>query len=103
MEEIQDKETADKLKSESLFGVKDLSLLEKGYYYFSDLETCDVFDQNGKKLGQVIKVEEFPAQNTLRVRNNKGKDFFVPFIKEFIIDVNIGEKKIVVKVIGGML
>ena len=101
--EIQDKETADKLKSESLFGIKDLSLLDKGFYYFSDLETCDVFDEDTNKIGKVIKVEEFPAQITLRVRNNKGKDFFVPFIKEFILDVDIESKKIVVRVIGGML
>ena len=56
--EIQDKETADKLKSESLFGIKDLSLLDKGFYYFSDLETCDVFDEDTNKIGKVIKVEE---------------------------------------------
>lgn len=103
VEEITTKEDADKLKSTSIYGEKDLSLLDKGFYYFSDLESCVVVDENNKQLGNVKRVEEFPAQITLRVRGNNNKDFFVPFIKEFILDVDIENKIIKIKLIEGML
>lgn len=103
VEEITNKEDADKFKSTSVYGEKDLSLLDKGFYYFSDLETCVVVDENDKEIGKVKKVEEFPAQITLRVKGKNNKDFFVPFIKEFILNVDIERKVIKVKLIEGML
>lgn len=103
VEEILTKEDADKLKSTSIYGEKDLSLLDEGYYYFSDLESCEVVDEKNNVLGTVKKVEEFPAQITLRVRGKNNKDFFVPFIKQFIISVDIEKKIIKIKLIEGML
>lgn len=103
VKEITDKESADKLKSESIFAIKDLSLLDKGFYYFSDLESCEVKDTKGNLLGKVKKVEEFPAQITLRVKAVNNKEFFVPFIKQFIVDVQIENKLIIINVIEGML
>lgn len=103
VEEITTKEDADKLKSTSIYGEKDLSLLDEGYYYFSDLESCEVVDEKNNVLGTVKKVEEFPAQITLRVRGKNNKDFFVPFIKQFIISVDIEKKIIKIKLIEGML
>ena len=82
---------------------KDNSVLSKGDYYFSDLEKCDVYDEESRLLGKVKKVEEFPAQITLRVARKDKPDFFVPFIKEFIVSVDINNKKITVKTMEGML
>ena len=82
---------------------KDNKVLAKNEYYFVDLEKCDVFDEKDNKLGKVKKVEEFPAQITLRVARNDKPDFFVPFIDQFIVSVDINNKKIVVKVMEGML
>ena len=96
-------ESAEKYKGFNIYVNKEDLILDKDSYYFSDLEKCQVIDVNNNLLGQVIKVEEFPAQITLRVRNSKGKEFFVPFIEQFIIDVNIDAKTIKIKVIGGML
>ena len=82
---------------------KDNRVLEKDTYYYSDLRGCKVVDENNNELGIVKEVEEFPAQITLRVsRKNKG-DFFVPFIKEFIKNVNISDKIVVINVIEGLL
>ena len=83
--------------------IKDRNELEVGYYFYSDLEGCEVVDENDITLGIVSKVEEFPAQITLRVKRNKEKDFFVPFIKQFILNVDVEHKKIAIKVLEGML
>ena len=100
-EEITTKEEADSYKSYCLL-VDKTDDLEKGYYYFSDLEKCEV-TSNGKVIGKVIKVEEFPAQITLRVKSNEGKEFFVPFIKEFIKNVSLENQEIEVVLWEGML
>lgn len=82
---------------------KDRSDLKVGYYFYSDLIGCKVVDQNQNNLGNVSNVEEFPAQLTLRVKKLTKGDFFVPFVKEFIKDVNIEERIITINLIDGML
>jgi len=81
---------------------KDEAILPKNYYHFYELEECDVYDEAGNKLGHVKKVEEFPAQITLRVKADK-KEFQVPFVDAFIKKVDIKNKKIIISLIEGML
>lgn len=100
-DEILTKEEADSYKSYSLLINKTNDLAE-GVYYFSDLEKCNV-KADGKIIGKVIKVEEFPAQITLRVKSNEGKEFFIPFIKEFIKNVSLENQVIEVNLWEGML
>ena len=100
-EEITTKEEVDSYKSYSLL-IDKTDDLAKGFYYFSDLEKCNV-KTDGKIIGKVIKVEEFPAQITLRVKSNEGKEFFVPFIKEFIKNVSLENQEIEVVLWEGML
>lgn len=77
--------------------------IPQGYYLFSDLLDCLVYDEKDLLIGRVSKVEEFPAQITLRVKKEDGKEFFVPFIEQFIISVELDKKKITIKVIPGLL
>lgn len=102
-QEITTKEDADKLKGFEIHALKEDIELSNGYYYYSDLEKMSIIDEEGNVLGKVKKVEEFPAQITLRVSRNNKPDFFVPFIKEFIIKINKEENTITIKVVGGML
>ena len=101
-DEINSKEEADSLKSYSLMVEKDSSILDEGNYFFSDLENCKIIFKN-EVIGKVIKVEEFPAQITLRVKHNNGVEFFIPFIKSFINNVSIERKEIDVNIIEGMI
>lgn len=100
-EEITTKEEADSYKSYCLL-VEKTNDLDNGFYYFSDLEKCNIVS-DGKIIGKVIKVEEFPAQITLRVKAANGKEFFLPFIKEFIKNVSIENNEIEAVIWDGML
>lgn len=102
-EDINDPETAKQYKGFEVQVIKDSNDLKVGYYFYSDLEGCKVVDQNENELGTVKNVEEFPAQITLRVKKLEKGEFFVPFIKQFIISVNIKDKIIKINVIEGML
>ena len=103
LEGINTPEKVDEFRNNEIHVLKDTSDLAVGYYFYSDLVGCKILDQNNNELGIVSKVEEFPAQITLRVKRNNQKDFFVPFIKQFIINVDIVNKSIIINVIEGLL
>ena len=98
-----DGSNADTFKSFEVQIIKNRDDLEVGYYFYSDLIGCEILDEHQNVLGIVKNVEEFPAQLTLRVSRKNGKDFFVPFIKEFILNVDVDSKKISINVLEGML
>ena len=83
--------------------IKNRDDLDDEEYFYSDLKGCKVYDENAQELGYVVEVEEFPAQLTLRVSRKEKPDFFVPFIEEFIVSVDIDKKAIVIRVIEGLL
>ena len=101
--EINTPEEVKLLKGQEIHAKKDDIELEKGQYYYADLVGCEVYDQDNNLLGKVKEVEEFPAQLTLRVARAKSKDFFVPFIEQFIKTVDIENKRILIEKIEGML
>lgn len=101
--EINSPEEVKLLKGREIHALKDDIKLEKGQYYYADLVGCEVYDQNNNLLGKVKEVEEFPAQLTLRVARDKNRDFFVPFIEQFIKSVDIKNKRILIEKIEGLL
>lgn len=102
-EEIKTKEEALSFKGFEIQVIKDSNDLNEGYYFYSDLRGCSIIDQSGNTLGIVKEVEEFPAQITLRVGRKGNADFFVPFIKDFIVKVDVESKEIHINLVEGML
>ena len=102
-EEIDNPELAQSYKGYELQVEKDYKDMDKDTYYYVDLVGCQIVDEKDQVLGIVSQVEEFPAQLTLRVKRDDQPDFLVPFVKAFIRNVDIENKKIVINVIGGLL
>jgi len=74
--------------------------LDKGEYFFFDLENCEVYE-DGKKLGVVDELERINVTNYLSiltseklVNNGYAKSFLVPFIEPFKVNVDIDKKVI---------
>ena len=101
--EISSKEESLAKKNYILKANKNNSLLEKDHYYYSDLCNCKIVNQKDIELGLVTDIEEFPAQVTLRVKRENKKDFFVPFVRDFIIKVDIENKIIKINEVEGLL
>ncbi len=74
---------------------EELKTLKEDEYYIFQLIDLDVYDSNGNFLGKVIKYVENPRANDLIVISN-DKEFMIPFIKEFIKEINLKENRIVV-------
>ena len=103
LDNINTPEEVKALKGYEIHTIKDRKDLEKDTYFYSDLKGCKIVDINNKEYGVVKEVEEFPAQLTLRVTRKNGKDFFIPFVKAFIKDVNIEKRAICIEIIEGLL
>jgi len=100
-EEIIDCDSANKYRGyEVQIETTDLPIL-KDQYYFYQLLNLEVIDQNDNKLGKVIKVEEYPSSCVLRVKGSK--EFLIPFVKEFIKEVNLNEKYIKINNMEGLI
>lgn len=99
---INSKEEAISKKGYEIQVVKNSDDLEENTYFYSDIEGCKVLDEKQKELGFVSKIEEFPAQITLRVTRKGKSDFFVPFIEVFIKKVDIKNKVIVINAMEGL-
>ena len=74
--------------------------LEKGEYFFFDLEDCEVYEDR-KLLGVVKEVERIAITNYLNIVTNESlvesglpKIFLVPFVEPFKVSVDINNKVI---------
>lgn len=70
--------------------------------YFYDLIDCKVVDEHNVLLGMISEVIDSPAHAIIRVKR-EGKDLLIPYVDAFIIDEDMNEKKITVRLIEGML
>ena len=78
--------------------------IPKDYIRLNDLFACDVYDEEGNKLGHATELIENATTPSLRVQREGAKDFFVPWKKDvFIKDVDIDAKKVIIHVIPGMI
>lgn len=68
-------------------------------YYYTDLLGLEVINQDGKSRGFVKEIKELPQCDYLYVEN-QGKFSYIPFLEEFIIEVN---DKIIINEIEGLI
>jgi 16S rRNA processing protein RimM len=76
---------------------------EPGEYFDSQLVGCQVFDADGLDLGEVIDVVHLPSQDLLSVTSAAGREFMIPFIEQFVPEVDISAKRILVTPPPGLL
>lgn len=78
--------------------------LGKGKYYRDQIKGLTAYDQNNTILGKVISVEETKgAQNNIRIQKEDGSEFLVPFIDEFIKNVDLDNQTLVIQMQEGLL
>ena len=75
---------------------------EDGEIYYDDLIDCKVFVDD-KEIGIVTDVMEVPQGEILRIKKDNGKTALVPYVDEFIKEVDIDNKIIIINPIEGLL
>ncbi len=88
----------------SIEDTKNNCKLDKNQYFWFDLEDCNIIE-NGIALGKIVDIHRYPSSDyfeiktdSLLVENKKlATTFLLPYTPEYILDVNIQEKTIIVK------
>lgn len=76
--------------------------LNEDEYLNSELINLEIVDEENNSFGYVTEVIENPAHNLLRIKYN-DKLYLIPFIKVFILNVDLEKKQITVKMMDGLI
>lgn len=89
-----------KYKGSSVYVYREDLKLEEGEFLNEDLIHCEVW-YGEKKLGTLIKIEQYPAQEMLVIKGEKT--YLIPYVPAFIENINLAEHKIKVKPVKGLI
>jgi 16S rRNA processing protein RimM len=100
---ISDKDTALSFIGQLIFvDEKNIESPKQGRYFVHDVIGCKVYSTRGDLLGFVEDVLKLPAQDIWVI--NRGQDnFYLPVVKEFIRDVDVKMKKIIIDPVEGLM
>jgi 16S rRNA processing protein RimM len=94
---IDDKTAADQIRGQYLFVEESLrKQLPKEKFFIDELIGCAVVSENGRTFGTIRSVDAYPAQMIYTVRTKRG-DVLLPAVREFIVNVDVEKKEIVVR------
>lgn len=80
-----------------------LTDLDEGEFYYHEIIDCEVFTEDGEKIG-IIKEILSPGANDVWVVKRPGeKDLLLPYIEEVVKEVDIENKKVIVHLMEGLL
>jgi 16S rRNA processing protein RimM len=69
--------------------------LPEGSYFIADLVGCTVFDSDGNNLGVVYDVLKTGSNDVYWIK--EGKELLIPALKDIVLEVDILNRKIVIK------
>ena len=75
---------------------KDFPEAEENEYYWVDLIGCEVVNKEGQSIGQVKGMIDNGVHDILNVKRTDGKEVLIPFVEDYLAEVNVEAKKIVV-------
>ncbi len=99
---IDDRNTSEAYRNKFLLVDKERFDLEDDVYYADDLIGMKVYAEEGELIGELTDILNKPTQDLYEVTCSKDKKFVIPAVKEFILDVNIDENKMTVRLIDGL-
>lgn len=100
---VPDRTAVERLIGQFLFVEETKAIRPKhGQYFVHDIIGCAVECDDGKRIGTVTDVGQFPAQDVWIIDHN-ARSVMIPAVKEFIKSVNIARRVIVVQNVEGFL
>ena len=82
---------------------KDAVKCEKDEYFIADLIGVSVFDEEEKIIGELTEVYQTGANDVYEITTKDEKQVLLPAIKDCIIDVNIKDRKMTVRLMEGLM
>ncbi len=100
---VRDCDAAEKLRG-AVFSIRvdDLPPLPAGVYYLHQIEGLEVVTEDGERLGRVKEILKTGANDVYVVQGEKG-EILLPAIPQVVRDVRLGDGKIVVRLMEGLI
>ncbi|MBN1596597.1 16S rRNA processing protein RimM [candidate division FCPU426 bacterium] len=76
-------------------------VLPQGRYYIDDVIGLMVEDEHGRRLGRVGDVISTGANDIYVVQGEEQKEMLLPALKEYIVEIDLGQKRMRVRVPEG--
>ncbi len=98
LEGVSDRNAAEALKGVELYVDRDkLPAAAEGEFYHADLIGLAAVDPQGKRLGEIVAVQNYGAGDLLEIRlTGAGKTELVPFTEATVPEVDIAAGRVVV-------
>ena len=101
---VDDRTAAEGLKGRYLYvDRQNARKLEADTYFVADLIGLDVRDEEGNRLGTLSQVIQNTAQDVYEVKRESGKPFYIPAVGAFILNVDLENRQMMVRLIPGMM
>lgn len=82
---------------------KDAVKLPEDTYFINDLIGIDVFTEEEEFLGNIVDIFPTGSNDVYVIKDELGKQILLPAIKEVIKEVDVISKKMIVKLISGLI
>ena len=93
----------EKYKGKGLFVPREDAVpLDEDEYYIADLIGMEVFTEDGR-FGVVKDVMETGANEVYIVESDDHGEVLIPAIRQCVLDVNVEEKKMLVRLLDGLI
>jgi 16S rRNA processing protein RimM len=103
-QEIDSMSAAEQLKQWNIkVEETDLHQLAEGEYYFHQIINCEVFIEDGTKLGHIHEILTPGANHVWVVLSHNGKEILLPVIDQVILDVDVDSKRVIVHLMEGLI
>ena len=100
LEGVDDMNTAMLLKNKVVYLHRDDVDLDEDAFFLADVIGLDVIDENGVKLGVLDDILSPSLQDVYVVKGER--EIMIPVVPEFILETNVDEGYIKVRLIEGM-
>ncbi|MGN1334248.1 MAG: ribosome maturation factor RimM [Anaerovoracaceae bacterium] len=106
---VNDRNAAEALKDCDVYITEaDLRELPEDTFYIRDLMGCRVINrsentENEEEIGIITDVLQNTAQDIYQVKTKAGKEVLIPAVGEFVKEINIDEKTVIVSLIPGFM
>jgi 16S rRNA processing protein RimM len=80
-----------------------IQALDEDEYYYEELMGCTVLDQAGTVIGNVKDVVNYGASDIIVVEGETKQEWMIPFVNDFIEEVDLDKRTIIISPIEGLL
>lgn len=95
LEGISDRTQAERLKGQHFFIPEDLLVSDDGETIFlSEIEGFEIVNSNQETLGKITGFSSNIAQDLLIVEKSQGGEAEIPFVEDFIVEIDFEAHKI---------